>query len=143
MSDPFCRAALLYQLFALYRKEGLVVSYTMEDFQRDFIKEHLPDATPQEQEDLFRAWPAAWRLFQNLPLEMRLGRLPPEARLVGLTLEQLEDMRQFLDTAIAGLRARRASQAGTGNGRRSRGTPAARKRPSKSPAEPGAAAESF
>jgi hypothetical protein len=103
----------------------------MEDFHRDFIKEYLPDATSQEQEDLLRAWPAVWRLFDNLPVEMRLGRLPPEARLVGLTLGELEDMRQFLDTAIASLRARRASQAGTGNGRRSRGTPAARERPSK------------
>ena len=107
------------------------MSYTMEDFQRDFIKEHLPDATPQEQEDLARTLPAAWRLFSNLPLEMRIGRLPPEARLVGLTLKQLEELRRFLDTAIAGLRARCASQAGGGNGRRSRGAPAGPERPSR------------
>ena len=72
MSDPFHRVALLYQVFALYREEGLVVSYTMEDFQRDFIKEYLPDATPQELEDLARTLPAAWRLFFNLPLESGL-----------------------------------------------------------------------
>ena len=131
MPDPFHRVALLYQVFALYREEGLVVSYTMEDFQRDFIKEHLPDATPQELEDLLRALPTAWRLFSNLPLEMRLGLLPPEARLVGLTLEQLEDLRRILDTVIAGLRARRASQAGSGDGRASPGAPAERKRASR------------
>jgi hypothetical protein len=104
MSDPLDRAALLYQLFALYRKEGLVVSYTMEDFRREFIKEHRPELTPQEQGELLRAWPAAWRLLSDLPLEIRLGGLPPEARLVGLTLAELEDMRRFLDTAIASLK---------------------------------------
>jgi hypothetical protein len=46
------------------------------------------------------------RLFENLPLGMRLRGWPPEARLVGLTLGQLDEMRQFLDTAIASLRAR-------------------------------------
>jgi hypothetical protein len=78
----------------------------MEDFRRDFIKEHLPELTPQEQEELSRAWPAAWRLCSNLPLEIRLGGLPPEARLVGLTLAELEDMRVFLDRAIASLESR-------------------------------------
>jgi hypothetical protein len=112
MSDPLCRAALLYQLFALNRQEGLVVSYTMEDFPRDFIKEHVPNATPKEQEDLLRAWPAARRLFFNLPPEVRLGGLPPEARLVGLNLEQLQELRRFLDRVITSLEARRASHAG-------------------------------
>jgi hypothetical protein len=38
-------------LFERSRGEGSAV-YTMEDFDRDFIKKYLPDATPQEQEDL-------------------------------------------------------------------------------------------
>jgi hypothetical protein len=103
----------------------------MEEFRREYIKKYLPDATPQEREDLLRALPTAWRFFDNLPLEMRLDRLPPEARLVGLTLEQLEGMRRFLDRAIAGLKARHARQAESEDGGRSSDTPTTRKRSSK------------
>jgi hypothetical protein len=38
-------STLLYQLFAEYQEEGITMPYTMEDFRRDFIKEHY---TPEE-----------------------------------------------------------------------------------------------
>jgi hypothetical protein len=59
-------SSLLYRLFEQYRKEGVDMPYTMEDFVRDFTKEHLKDLTPQE----------------------RLKGLSPEERLQGLSLEE-------------------------------------------------------
>jgi hypothetical protein len=50
------------------------MSYTMEDFKRDYIKKHFPHLTPQEQEEVLQS-------------------LPPERRLAGLSAEQI---RQYL-----------------------------------------------
>ena len=44
--------------------------YTMEEFQRQFVKEHFPKLTPEEREDVIKS-------------------LPPEERLAGLTEEQI------------------------------------------------------
>jgi hypothetical protein len=85
-------SALLDQLFERFRGEGLAVSYTMEDFERDYIKEHLPKLTPQERAEV----------LQGLPPEARLAGLPPEARLAGLSEEQI---RQYLDQVTVGRRA--------------------------------------
>ena len=45
-------STLLYQLLAGYQGEGLPMPYTMEDFKRDFLKEHLheflKEMTPQQ-----------------------------------------------------------------------------------------------
>ena len=49
--------------------------YTMEEFQRQFVKEHFPKLTPEEREDVIKS-------------------LPPEERLAGLTEEQI---RQYLN----------------------------------------------
>ena len=68
-------SGLLGQLFEKFQQEGWTVSYTMEDFVRDYIKEHLPKLTPEEQEEV----------LQSLPLEKRLA---------GLSAEQI---RQYLD----------------------------------------------
>jgi hypothetical protein len=40
----------------------MAVSYTMADFERDYIKEHLHKLTPQEQEDVVQALPPEARL---------------------------------------------------------------------------------
>jgi hypothetical protein len=61
----------------------------MEDFQRDFVKEHFARLTPEEQAEVLRA----------LPPEQRLAGLPPEQRLAGLTAEQI---REYLDRLTAG-----------------------------------------
>ncbi len=75
---------LLAQLFETLREEGFAMSYTMEDFKRDYIKEHFAQLTPREQEELLQS-------------------LPPERRLAGLSDEQV---RRLLEQ----LTARRASQ---------------------------------
>jgi hypothetical protein len=41
-------STLLGQLFEGYEREGLTMPYTMEDFRRDYVKEHLKDLTPDE-----------------------------------------------------------------------------------------------
>jgi hypothetical protein len=104
---------LLRQLFEKTRGEGLVMSYTMEDFKRQFFKEHFARLTPQErrevlkslppeeQEEVLQALPPERRrevlkslppeeqqaVLQALPPEARLAGLPPEARLAGLPPE--------------------------------------------------------
>jgi hypothetical protein len=78
---------LLGQLFKKLRGEGLAMAFTMEDFNRQYIKEHFPRLTPQEQEEVLQA----------LPPERRVAGLPPEQRLAGLSVEQMEQVRQYLD----------------------------------------------
>ena len=65
---------LLDQLFGRFREEGFALSYTMEDFVRDYIKEHFPKLTPEEQQEV----------LESLPPEKRLVGLPAEKRLAGL-----------------------------------------------------------
>ena len=70
---------LLGQLFERLQGEGFAMAFTMEDFKRDYIKEHLARLTPQEREEILRA-------------------LPAEERLAGLSAEQI---RQYLDRLTA------------------------------------------
>src|SRR5262249_7648792 len=48
---------LLGQLFERLRGEGFEMSFTMEDFNRQYIKEHFPQLTPEEQEEVLRSLP--------------------------------------------------------------------------------------
>ncbi|HZT79123.1 MAG TPA: hypothetical protein VFA26_02790 [Gemmataceae bacterium] len=73
-------SALLRQLFERFRGEGLTMSFTMEDFRRQFVKEHLPQLTPEERRDVLKS-------------------LPPEERLAGLSAEQI---RKYLAKLQAG-----------------------------------------
>jgi hypothetical protein len=78
---------LLYQLFQGYQGEGVAMPYTMKDFQRDFIKEHFPELSPQEQRELLAGLSAE---------EQRevLAGLSPEQRLEGLSAEEIERVLQ-------------------------------------------------
>jgi hypothetical protein len=58
-------STLLHRLFEQYRIEGLQMPYTMADFVKDFIKEHLKDLTPEER-------------VAGLSLEERFAGLSPE-----------------------------------------------------------------
>jgi len=58
-------STLLSQLFEGYKKEGLPMPYTMADFRRDYVKEHLKDLTPEER-------------LEGLPLDERLKDVSPE-----------------------------------------------------------------
>ena len=72
------------------------MSYTMEDFVRDYIKEHFPQLTPEEQREVLK------RLSPERRREV-LESLPPEERLAGLSAEQI---RQYLDALTTGPPAR-------------------------------------
>jgi hypothetical protein len=65
---------LLGQLFEKLRGEGFAVSFTMEDFNRQYIKQHFPQLSPDERAEVLRS-------------------LPVEERLAGLSAEQI---RQYL-----------------------------------------------
>jgi hypothetical protein len=85
-------SALLGQLFDQLHEEALAMSYTMEDFQRQYAKEHFRRLTPQERREA----------LESLPPEERrqvLQALSPEERLAGLSAEQI---RQYLDQLTAG-----------------------------------------
>jgi len=67
------------------------MSYTMEDFQREYVKDHFSQLTLEEQKEI-------------------LESLPPEQRLAGLSPEQI---RQYLDQLTGG-RPQRAGRSGRG-----------------------------
>jgi hypothetical protein len=95
---------LLGQLFEKIRGEGFTMSYTMEDFKRDYIMEHFARLTPEEQRKaLGRLSPEHRReVLQSLPREERreiLQSLPAEEILGALSTEQI---REYLDRLTAG-----------------------------------------
>jgi hypothetical protein len=83
---------LLGQLFEKLQGEGFAVSFTMEDFNRQYIKEHFPQLTAEEQREALRALPPEKQ-------QEVLQALPPENRLAGLSPEQI---RQYLEQLTAG-----------------------------------------
>jgi len=48
-------STLIWQLLKGYEEEGIVVPYTMEDFQRDFAREHFKDLTLEQQLEAFKS----------------------------------------------------------------------------------------
>ena len=94
---------LLAKLFEKFKGEGLAMSYTMEDFRRDYIKDHFLLLTPEEQRESLERLPPERRreVLASLPPEERreiLAGLPPEERLAGLSAEQI---RKYLDRLTA------------------------------------------
>ena len=77
-------STLLLQLLKGYQREGIAMPYTMEDFQRDYAKEHFKDLTPEEQQELIQI-------------------MSPEQRLAGLSPQEIEQ-------ALEKLKAERAAQ---------------------------------
>jgi len=69
-------STLLNQLFENYQLEGMVMPYTMEDFRRDFTREHLHLLTAEE-------------ILGHFSAEEILGRFSAEERLKGLSLDEL------------------------------------------------------
>jgi hypothetical protein len=87
-------STLLYQLFEGYQREGIAMPYTMEDFKRDFVKEHLKDLTPYERLEGL----SSEERLEGLSSEERLEGLSSEQRLEGLSLEEIE---RFLEARKA------------------------------------------
>jgi hypothetical protein len=86
---------LLGQLFENLREEGFAVSFTMEDFNRQYIKDHFARLTPKERLEALESLPPAER-------RQVLQSLPPEQRLEGLSEEEI---RHYLDQLRAGQHA--------------------------------------
>jgi hypothetical protein len=83
---------LLGQLFERLQEEGFAVSFTMEDFNRQYIKEHFPQLTPAERREALKSLS---------PKERRkvLQSLPPEELLAVLSADQI---RQYLEQLTTG-----------------------------------------
>jgi hypothetical protein len=76
-------STLLQRLLEQYRKEGVPMPYTLEDFRRDYVKEHLKDLTTEER-------------LAGLSAEQRIEGLPPEQLLAALSPETMEALRKQL-----------------------------------------------
>lgn len=72
--DPRQRA-VLNKIYELYRMEGAVMPYTIEDFEKDYIREHLYVLSPEE-------------VLKKYSPEEVLNKYSPEERLKGLSLEE-------------------------------------------------------
>jgi hypothetical protein len=82
---------LLGQLFEGLRGEGLAMSYTMEDFRRQYVKDHFKKLTPEERREA----------LESLPLHERrevVQSLLVEDLLTLLSAEQLQQLRDQLNT---------------------------------------------
>jgi hypothetical protein len=91
---------LLGQLFESLGREGFAMSYTIEDFKRDYVKSHFAKLTPKELREAMERLPAKHRLafLETLPPEERLAGILPEERLAGLSEEEI---RHYLEQLIA------------------------------------------
>ena len=69
---------LLNQLYERYFKEGIVMSYTLDDFNREYTDKFIESLPPEVR-------------LKGLPPEMRLKGLPPEVLLKGLSPEIIEE----------------------------------------------------
>ncbi|HXG11862.1 MAG TPA: hypothetical protein VNK04_19050 [Gemmataceae bacterium] len=67
-------SALLHQLFAGYKREGLNMPLTMDDFRREYVKEHLHKLTPEERLEGL----SAEEILRGLSAEEILKHLPRE-----------------------------------------------------------------
>jgi hypothetical protein len=67
----------------MYGREETDVGYAIPEFRRDFIKEHWPELSPEDRQDVLR----------SLPAEELLAVVP------------LEEIRRYLDRATAGQKA--------------------------------------
>jgi len=75
-------STLIRCLFVSYAQEGVTMPYTLEDFARDYAKEHLKELTPQE----------------------RLEGMSPEERLEGMSAEEVLQMRKAIEDHLRKLK---------------------------------------
>jgi hypothetical protein len=85
-------SSLLHRLFEGYRQEGLAMPYTMEDFHRDYVKEHLEDLPPElRREDL-----TPGQVTRILRAQDLLNTVSPEEGLEILSVLPPEESRALL-----------------------------------------------
>ena len=68
---------MLNSLFDNYNLEGIPVSYTMKDFQRDYVKNHLGVLSPDE-------------VLNSFSPDDRLKGLSLSERLKGISFEEIQ-----------------------------------------------------
>jgi hypothetical protein len=112
-------SSIVNQLFGAYRREGLTMPYTMQDFRREVIREYLEELTPEQRREFMNELtPEKWREFmkESTPQQRRefmkeltseqrrelmkgltpqhrreyLGEFTPEERLSGLTTDEIK-----------------------------------------------------
>ncbi|MDM8568590.1 hypothetical protein QUF50_03570 [Thiotrichales bacterium HSG1] len=83
----FKAKGLLNQLYDLYFKEGTVMSYTWDDFHREYTDKFIDSLPPEER---LRGLQPEERL-EGLPHKELLKVLQPEERLEGLSPEVIEE----------------------------------------------------
>lgn len=89
-------STIVKQLLETYRMEKINMPYTVEDFQRDYVRDHLDLLSPDEilkrfsADDRLRDLPPEDRL-RDLPIEDRLRDLSPEDRLRNLSMHDIVD----------------------------------------------------
>ena len=100
-------STVINQLFASYSMEGLVMPYTVEDYERELEEEITKRVMARlTTEEILKAMPPEERLkglppeerLKGLPPEERLKGLQPEERLKGLTKEEIEAYLKKLST---------------------------------------------
>jgi hypothetical protein len=101
---------LLRQLIDGFSAEGIPMSYTMEDFNRDYVRQRFAELTLEERREILRSLTPEERrevrksltpkerrdILHSLPPEQRkevLRSMPPAERLEGLSAKQI---RQYL-----------------------------------------------
>jgi hypothetical protein len=72
-------STLLDQLFSGYQQEGIAMPYTLDDFRRDYLRQHVQELPPEER-------------LKGLAPEERLKGLTPDEVLAGLSPEQREQL---------------------------------------------------
>ena len=122
-------STIIHQLLRGYQEEGLAMPYTVEDFRRDYAREHFPHLTAQEQGEALKSLPPenlrevlqsmspenlseALQSLSPENLSEVLQSLPPKQRFAGLPPEQIEAFLAQLkaeDTAAPPKKRRRKS----------------------------------
>src|SRR5437868_1014045 len=80
---------VLEDLFESLREEGPAMVFTMEDFNRQYIKEHFLQLTPEEQRETLERMSHGDR-------RKVLQLLPADAVLASLSAEQIQEIRDQL-----------------------------------------------
>ena len=68
---------MLNRLLETYQLEGIPVSYTMKDFQKDYVKDHLGVLSPDE-------------IMESFSPDDRLKGLSLSDRLKGISFEEIQ-----------------------------------------------------
>jgi hypothetical protein len=70
-------STVINQLFENYQLEGITMPYTMEDFQKDYIKEHIDVISTEDR-------------LKGLSAEEILKRFSADDRLKGISIEKIQ-----------------------------------------------------